>query len=1133
MKKSLTTKRLLYQIVHKSLIQLVIIAAFSGLALAGPVSGQGILDKKVSIEFSNLSLGKALYQVQRSAKVKFSYNSRTLPLNVPVSVSAHEKPLSLVLEQLLKPLNINYKRVGNQVVLRNDDGAQKEISLPEIKPLVESGPQLVADVPIGGRVTDDKGEVLPGVSILVKGTQIGTVTNASGNYSLSVPSGSITLVFSYIGYVTQEIELGTRKNVDVVLQGDTQSLDEVVVVAFGKQRKESVIGAVTTLSASDLKVPVSKLSNSLAGQLAGIVAVQGTGEPGAGSGFWIRGISTFGANNSPLILVDGIERPLDLVDPEDIESFSILKDATATAVYGVRGANGIVLITTKKGKNTGKPTINTRIERGLLSPVRVAKLANAGQWIDYYNDISFEATGSKAFPDHLKQKYLDGSDPDLYPNVDWMKTIFKESTTSSRANLNVSGGGKMARYYVSGSYYTENGIFNPTETKQYNPSVNYSKLNFRSNLDIDISPSTELSLNLSNQYETKNRLGVDMADMYARVMTTPPISIPAIYSDGTLAMPLVGQNPYYSLNSTGMSQDFWNTAQSLISLTQDMSDFLLRGLRANVKFSWDAFNGSTLDKRKNPSNYYATGRDEAGNLIFHRNSDGSDYLSLVRSNRGSRTTNLEASLTYENIFNSRHRVGGLFLFAMREHTDNFPGTYIEAFPYRNIGVAARGTYSYMDRYFIEGNFGYNGSENFAPGKRFGFFPSVAVGYIISNEDYFKDLSTKINLLKVRASYGEIGNDKIGGNRRFAYNTEMMWTGGYTFGTTGQGGKSGIATGHPGNPNVAWESALKSNIGLELGLFNKAKLITDYFFERRNGIYILQESVPSVVGINVAQYVNLGRMKNQGIDASLEYTETLNDFLIQGRANFTFNRNKKLYDDRPTPVWAYQAEAGTPFLQQRGLVALGLFESEEDIANSPTQLFGDVRPGDIKYKDINGDGAVDTYDMVPIGRTHIPEMTYGFGVSMKYKGFDLSGFFQGVGNVTRIIGAEPIFGPSGNILVAGQLFSEVADMRWTPRNPDPNARYPRMSLAYNENNRHASTYYQRNMSYLRLKNAEIGYTLPKRLVQKARFSTVRFYIQTVNLFTFSKFKMWDPELDTNYGAIYPQMKVVNFGLNINI
>lgn len=1121
-----------------SFLQGLLIIFFLSNASAREHSVQNLMTYRVTILANNQQMEEIIREIERQVPARFVFSPKLVRSHRRVSLSVDNQPLSYALDQLLIPLDLKYRVSSNNLIVisRRTQSDQALFPNPEVDtpivPEAANSPQKSV-TEITGTVRSETGEGLPGVSILVKGTSTGTNTDLDGNYRLNVPEGlDATLVFSFVGYITQELALGNRKVLDVDMVPDNKNLDEVVVVAYGTQRKESVVGAISTLTASDLKVPVSKLSNALAGQLAGIVSVQGTGEPGAGSSFWIRGISSFGANNRPLILVDGIERPLDLVDPEDVESFSILKDATATAVYGVRGANGIVLITTKRGKYAEKPTINARFERGVLSPVRVPKLANAEQWMDYYNDISYDANGSIPFPDHIKQKYLSGEDPDLYPNVDWMKTIFKDATSSNRLNLNVSGGGRIARYYVAGSFYNENGIFNPSETKQYNPQVTYNKFSFRSNLDIDISNTTELSLNLANTYENKNRLGVNMATMYQIVMITPPISIPPYYSDGTHAQPLVGSNPYYSLNSTGHSQDFWNTSQSLVSLTQDLSPFVVKGLKFNVKFSWDATNESTLDKRKNPATYYATGRDEEGNLIFHKNTDGSDYLSLARSNRGTKTTNLESSLIYDDLLGTSHRVGAMFLFSRREHTNNFPGNYIAAFPYRNIGIAGRVTYGFDNKLFFESNFGYNGSENFAPGKRFGFFPSVALGYSISNEDFFKHAFPQINLLKIRGSHGYIGNDQIGGNRRFAYNSEMQFTGGYHFGSTGQRWVAGIATGHPGNPNVSWEEAIKTNLGLEFGMWDQLKIQMDYFSEKRDGIYILQQSVPSIVGVNVAQYVNLGKMQNKGVDASVEYTYSKGDWLISSRGNFTYNRNKKLYDDKPTPIWPYQEEVGQAYLQQFGLVSLGLFESWKDIEESPVQRFGDVQPGDIKYKDINGDGIIDSYDRIPIGRTTIPEISYGFGVSMRYKNFDLSGFFQGVGNVTRIISGEPLVGPSGSILVNGQIFSEVADNRWSLRNPDPNAKYARMSLAYNENNRQASTFYQRDMSFIRLKNAELGYTLPKSWTQKVHMSTGRFYIQGVNLLTFSKFKLWDPELDTSYGNIYPQMKVINFGVNLN-
>ena len=985
---------------------------------------------------------------------------------------------------------------------------------------------------VTGKVLDEFGEPIPSASILVEGRSRGVITDLDGTFVIEVlPTDK--LVVSFLGMETQTILVGKQTNIVVKMQPQTAELDEVTVVAYGKQRKASVIGAINTVSMNELKMPVAKLSSGLAGQLAGIVVMQRSGEPGAGADFWIRGINTFGAGNKPLVLVDGVERSMDLVDVEDIASFSILKDATATALYGVRGANGIVLITTKRGTESA-PKINARVEYGFTNPVRMPELANTEQWINYYNDITLESSGRLAIQPEEKAKYLNNTDPDLYPNVDWMQTLFKDFSNTTRVNINVTGGSPKIRYYVGGSFYSEGSVFNISDKDRYDASMRYNKFSFRSNIDINVTSSTELSLSLSNQYETKNRPYGSLSDLYAYMIRTSPIATPTIYSDGTLAKPSTGTNPYNSLNNSGYSQDFFNNAQSLISLTQDFSKMVTPGLKANVKFSWDAYNAHTLNRIVTPSTYYATGRDEEGNLDFVRSTEGSDYMKLTRTNSGTRTINFEASANYDRLFGEKHRVGALFLFSIRNYTDNFPGNYVDAFAHKNIGIAGRATYSYYDRYFAEFNFGYNGSENFAPDKRFGFFPSFAIGYMLSNEAFWDPLRSTIHLLKIKGSYGEIGNDQIGGNRRFAFNSTMKeGQYGYIFGTNpGSGSIVGISTGIPGNLNVSWEKAQKANVGLELGLFDQLKFQLDYFYEKRTGIYIQQESVPSIVGLNETQYVNLGEMKNQGFDGSMEYEQRFNDWYVSARANFTYNRNKKLYDDKPTPIWPYQSEAGFAYRQQRGLIALGLFESEEDIANSPKQNFGNVRPGDIKYKDINGDNVIDAYDKVAIGYTDVPEINYGFGISLGWKGFDASLFMQGVGNVTRIIGGDALYGASDNIERLGQIYADVAEKRWTTSNPNPNATYPRLSMSKVENNLQPSTYWQRNMSFLRLKNVEIGYTLPKHIYKRLGMSSIRVYAQGVNLLTFSKFKLWDPELDSNYGNIYPQMRTITLGLNLN-
>lgn len=1100
---------------------LLIIGFFASGVLFSPVTASTSLSysqtKSLTVKLENKTIKEVFEYIEKNSEFVFLYYDNILDTRKKVHLNVTDQPVNTILNQLFEGTGLNYEIEDRQIVITKAEKSGKT-NAPQQQHVLQ------------GKVLDEAGEPLPGVSILIAGSTRGVTTDVDGSFEINVKSTD-KLIFSYLGMQDQTITIGDQKTIVVKLKQQVDELDEVTIVAFGKQKKESVIGAITTLSTASLKVPVGKISTSLAGQLAGLVVTQTSGEPGAGANFWIRGISSFGeGNKGPLVLVDGMERSMDLVDAEDIESFSILKDATATAVYGVRGANGIVLITTKKGKE-GKPVIRANVEYGISTPTVMPRIANAEQWIDYYNDISLDATGRPAYSAEQKAMFLNGTDPDLYPNVDWMKEIFKNSSNSQRINLNVSGGGKKVRYYVSGSYYSEGGILNAKVGTQYNPSLRYNKFSFRSNVDIDLSSSTQLNLNLSNQYETKNRPGSDLNQYWIRAIETTPIVTPTVYSDGTIASPANGTNPYNMLNNTGYSSDFWNNTQSLIGLTQDFSDLITPGLKANLKFSWDAYNGVTLDKRKGPASYDAVGRDEEGKLIYHKNSDGSDYLGLEKGNSGNRSLALEASVTYERVFNQVHRVGGLFLFNMREYNDNFPNDYIASFTHKNQGIAARATYSYMDKYFIEGNFGYNGSENFSPGNKFGFFPSIAAGYLISNEKFFEGLSSVIDLIKIKGSYGLIGSDDIGG-QRFAFNSEMKLNGGYHFGQMGENWVGGIATGRPGNPNISWETAKKTNIGVEFGLFNKFKAQIDYFHENREGIYIEQYSVPSIVGNNVRQWINLGKMMNGGVDASLEYNQTIGDFMIQGRANFTFNRNKKLYDDAPTPVWAYREDVGVPFGQDRGLIALGLFESEEEIQNSPRQ-FGGVKPGDIKYKDINGDRIIDSNDEIAIGRTKYPEFNYGFGVTMGWKGFDLSLFFSGVGHVTRFIGGSAIYGQAGNILPLGGFFAEVAEGRWTLDNPDPHAKYPRMYMSPSENNRRNSTFYQRDMSFLRLKNAEFGYTIPKNITNKAGLSTVRLYVQGLNLLTFSKFKMWDPELDTTSGMSYPNMTVVNFGLNVNL
>ena len=997
---------------------------------------------------------------------------------------------------------------------------------------------------VTGVILDETDTGIAGAYVVVKGETRGAMTDDQGRFNISV-SPTDVLVASFLGYLDEQVTVGDQTKITIKLVPTANELEEVVKVAYGTQRKASVIGSISTVDMTTLAQSQGNLSTSIAGKLAGVVAIQKTGEPGASADFWIRGVSTFGENSTPLILVDGVERSMDMVDTEDIASLSILKDASATALYGVRGANGIVLITTRRGAES-KPQINVKVETGMTSPVRLPEMASTEEFIDFLNNMYVNSGQDPIFNDYQKEMHLTGADPDLYPSVDWVNEVFKNQAMTTKANVSVSGGTKSVRYYVGGSYYLEDGILNTAANDRYDAQMSFQKFNFRTNVDINLTKSTVLGMNLSTQFTVKNSPAAGLDALLQQTMVMTPTAIPTIYSDGTLAAIKGAANPYNLLNEKGYSNTSSNVAQSTVSLTQDFSDFVTEGLTARVAFSFDATNTNTLNRSIMPKTYRAIGRgvptedNPFGPLQYEVIDDYAGYITLGSNHSGKRYINFEAGINYERVFNSAHRVSAMVLYSMRNLSYTHPSSYIAAFPYKSMGVAARATYSYKDRYFAEFNMGYNGSENFAPGHRFGFFPAVAVGYMISNEEWWDDLKNVVNLLKIKASYGKVGNDQIGGSRRFAYNTTINTNAtGAAWGTTpnstatGYTTVGGITTDEEGNPFVEWEEATKANAGIELGLFNALTIQADIFQDYRDGIFLMRQSTPSAVGLQKDQYVNIGEMLNRGFDMSAQFDHVFaNGFSLSARANYTFNRNRLIYNDQPTPVEEYLSEVGFAYGQRKGLVSCGLFKDQADIDSWPVQTFGDVQPGDIKYKDINGDGQVDQYDKVAIGYTTIPEINYGFGISIGYKGFDASVFFNGVAHVSRQIGGSNLYGASSSPQLTGQVFKDVAQKHWTVENQNVNAPYPRLGTTRSNNNVQTSDYWTRDMSFLRLKNAEIGYTFPKKWTKKAGIQALRLYVMGTNLLTFSDFKLWDPELDTAYGTRYPITRNVSIGLNIN-
>lgn len=1061
-------------------------------------------------------------------------------LHVKVNPSKVEGSIQEILNPLLEKTSLTYHMNGKQVIVKKKE-SRASVQQP-VATQAKNGP-------ISGTVVDDFGEPLIGVNVWLKNSSVGAVTDINGKYTIKTEGVGGVLTFSYMGMKTVEIAINNQTTIDVTMRTDDEVLEEVVVVGYGSQKKESVVGAISTIDVSQLKVPGSSISNVLAGQLAGVVAMTRSGEPGKNSAadFYIRGVSSFKGSSTPLVLVDGIERELDLVDTDDIASFSILKDASASAVYGVRGANGVILITTKKG-NIGKPAINVRAEAGVTNPTRMPKLLNSYQWADLYNDIQ----PGYYSPEEM-ELYRTGADPDLYPNVNWLDALYDDMAANQRVNLSITGGTEIVKYYISGSFYNESSIFkNAGDRYDYNSSINYNKFNFRANVDLALTKSTTLNLNLANIYEKSfgPGHGDNDNDIWSYAYLTSPNAFPVEYSDGTISAPSSdsGFNPWNILVHSGYRQQFWNSSQSLVGLTQDIGALWepLQGMTANFKFSWDAWNTTTQRRSKGPTQYHASGRDEEGNLIFGNPiRTGSGELAYTIGRDGTMTTYMEGSLNYSRLFDKKHRLGALFLYNHKIHTRTQEGDKFKSLPYKNQGVAGRITYAFNDTYFAEVNMGYNGSENFARGHRFGFFPAGAIGWMVSNEKFFQPLTKVVDMFKVKGSYGIVGNDDIGGQRRWVYESTIVNGGSWNYGSANANGGTGIRVGDVENLAASWEEAHKLNAGVEFSLFNKLRVQADYFSEKRTGIFLQRDGLPAIAGLSTIPYTNIGETKNQGFDGTIEYSQKVGEVSLTARGNFTYNRNELVNNDQPDWEYKYQNRIGKPFgsggsLQPFGYHALGLFKSQEEIDNSPKQSFGEYRIGDIKYQDVNGDGVINSQDQVAIGYTNMPEMVYGFGATAQWKEWDINVFFQGVSHVNFFLNGSTIKTPfnSGNMERAS-INRDVYDNVWRPGNTEEQnaaAIYPRLSwsgAAGSSNNSQTSDWWIRDGGFLRLKNFEVGYTIPKSLTNKTFIKSMRIYVSGNNLLTFSKFKLWDPEKGNGDGSGYPPNRIVTVGLNINL
>lgn len=1087
------------------------------IGLTHPVTAQTSDQKSslITISVQNVPMKEVFAMIEQQCDYSFIYRNDILDASHLVSLNVTKQTIENTLKILFAGTQNTWEISGHQIVIGKASATENGNK--------EKNTKLSR---VTGTIRAANGELLIGATVWSKTRPtVGTASDINGKYLLDVYPDEV-LEFSYVGYKSQDVPVSGRGIIDVELQPNDAILDAVEVVGYGVQKRISVIGSQQTIKAGDLKTPVANLTQGLIGRVSGLVSVQRTSEPGFDDAeIYIRGISTLTASMStPLTLVDGVPRSFANVDPEDIESFTILKDASATAVYGVRGANGVIIINTKSGMK-GSPKFSVRYTEGFTKPTKITDFVDGAVYMEMSNEASTTRGGNRLYSREVIEKTRSGEDPYLYPNVDWMKEILRDFSRNRSANINIQGGSDKAVYYIGLAYYDEDGMYKDTKLADYNSNTFFRRYNATTSLTLNPFRSTEIKLGIQGYLANANYPAAAQSTIFSSAYFTPPTYIAPMYPDGKLGAFSGGDlNPVAQLGATGYANQWRSQIYSNLRVTQQ----LYKGLSITGMFSFDTYNYTSNRFTKSPNTYHATGRDANGNLLFEQTRQGTENLAYGLSAKGDRTIYLEAALNYKNTF-GRHDVSGMLLFNQSDEINTKATNVEEALPYRFRGLSGRFTYSFDNRYFGEFNFGYNGSENFAPDKRYGFFPSFGLGWVISNEPFFEGATDIIQYLKLRGTWGQVGNSQISG-RRFAYLATVTDNGStsYNFGKN-MDQNYGTTAINEYAVDVSWEVADKTNIGLDMRLLNnKLSLQVDLFKESREGIYLRRKSIPSYFGMINNPYGNIGKVENKGIEVALNYANTWGDWSLSVMGNYSFNRNKVLEDDS-TAAYPWQSTIGNKVGQRFGLVALGLFESKEEIAASPVQT-GDTRPGDIKYKDINGDGLINEYDEVPIGWGNVPEIIYGVGFSVGWKNLSLTAMFQGAAHVDAMLSGEGVL-PFAQGSGRGNLLSNITD-RWTEQNPRQDAFYPRLSIGTINMNYEKSTWWLKNTSYLRLKNVELSYTLPDRWMKHIRLENARIFIQGVNLLTFSPFDIWDVELGDGRGAAYPNISSASLGLSFN-
>lgn len=1121
---------------HKLILLLVFFFSFS--AIAGAPA-----QRHVNLTLNNVQLSTALKKLGSVTGTKVMFSSEDVH-GYTVSAQIKDKDINEAMDLIIGSKPFSYK-IGDGFISVFKKSGNSNTTKAQQRQVTSQQQNKKGDIVLSG-VVISSGDNQPviGASVYVPGTPIGTITDVNGRYTISVPSDTKSVSFRSIGHLDKRLNVSDKYLFSLVTMiEEVHQLEEAVVVGFGTQKKESLVGAVQAVKASDLHLTSSNLSSSFAGNIAGVIACQRSGEPGSdGTEYYIRGVSTFGASNAALIILDGVEitnSMLAQIAPETIESFSVLKDATATALYGSRGANGVIIVTTKEGQQSEKMNVKLRFETSLSFPTSVQKIADGVTYMEMYNEAIKNSTpeGQTYTPFYSDDK-IEGTrnhlNPYIYPDNNWYDMLFKDCTVNENLNFNLTGGSKYINYFLNAAIFNENGIIKQPSESKYDVTLNSHKYIFQSNITSNITKTTRVSLKMNAQLMYKTRPTEDVSDLFYYSMRANPVRFPATLpaQEGDTYVRYGNNNSWdtgttdlnpIALLSRGYGKQHTSYFINSFSVDQKL-DFITKGLSANALVSFYNYTYSS-DYRSFTPFYFKVLDDYTKNDdgTYNYNTEsigpvGSTYLSYSVGRDGYHEYSVQGKMEYNRTFD-KHDVTGMFVYHMKEKKLNVAGNEEEILPFREQGFAGRVTYNYDKRYFFEFDCGYNGSENFLKGHRWGFFPSYAVGYMISNEEYFKPLKKYINTFKLRASYGLAGNDYL--SVRFPYLTTITMNNslGVYFGNNLTDAKGTLIDTY-GNQNATWEKAKKYNIGIDLKIFNDFNLTVDWYKEKRTGIFMQRESLPASMGLTgVTPYGNIGKVNKQGIDLSADYNHVVNkDFTYTIRGTFTYSHNKVTDRDEPKLVYKYTSKIGHPISSYYGLVADGLFGSKEEVENSPKQTFGDYGVGDIKYRDLNGDGVIDGNDVTTLGRPYIPEIIYGFGGSCKYHHFDFNCLFQGAGRVSLWMHNMTPFCDTSHF--GYNLTQYIVDNHYSESNPNVHAAAPRLTSSYSVNNYgEESTFWIKKADYLRLKSVEVGYT----------FNAFRFSLSGYNLFYLSPFKKWDPEKGGGNGLSYPLQRSVKFGV----